>query len=358
MLYQGMNTTDMYTTMQSIADSSHDMIAHSSKLSVYSDGAKRRIHTEPIRMGENNWEAVNNSLIDSHADSQLAKKLDIPKAYYDRMAGESPRLWEISCNDWLDKLNKTLMLRTWTNRNRLPSLRAIVSNSYLRIDNLDIFKTILPILNEQPDMKIVSGHVDEHRFNLKAIFPRIQGEVAVNDVVQAGVHIQNTETGNGAFKIEPFQHRLVCLNGMIIPEAGIRKAHLGSRIGEGTDINFRNETLEADNKAFMMKVEDATRQATDETRFTYIVNQLKESTERTIDVSPVEQVKILTKKQNLTEEENNTILMFLHKSDGNTHWDVANAVTSAAGVANNYQSATALETLGGQIATTPQLLAA
>jgi len=355
-MYKGMPPTDLYENMQSIADTSYDEIIHSSKLNAYvaypehGDGLARR------QLGHLESEVW--PIIDCNADRQLATKLDIPKPYYDRMVSKKPRLWETSCNTWLNNLNRPLMLRQWTNRKGRRALRAILSDRYRRIDNLDIFKSVLPVLQEQPDMQIVSGNVDEHNFHLKAVFPRIQGDIGLNDVVQSGLHIRNSETGTGAFVIQPLTYRLVCLNGMIIPDAALRKTHLGSRIEEGQDINWRDATIAADDKALMMKIEDVTRQATDESRFTYIVEQLKESAERTIDVSKTEQIKILTKKQGLTEQEHDNILEFLIKSDGNTHWDVANAVTSAAGVANDYEQATDLETLGGKIATTPQLLAA
>ena len=365
MMYQGMAQADLYANMLSIAEGAHDEIIHSSKLKVdyhYHDSfdpntKDPETFTFPRRTLADKTD-ICPPRIDCNADAQLASKLDIPKAYYDRMVSKQPELWQTTCNTWLSKLNKPLMLRQWTNRNGRRALRAILSNRYRRIDNLDIFKTVLPILNEQPKMKIVSAHVDEHNFHLKAVFPEIEGDIGLNDVVQSGLHIRNSETGNGAFVIQPLTYRLVCLNGMIIPDAALRRTHLGSRIEEGQDINWRDETIAADDKALMMKIEDVTRQATDESRFTYIVEQLKESAERTIEVSKMEQVKILTKKQGLTEQEHNTILEFLHKSDGNTHWDVANAVTSAAGVANDYAQATNLETLGGKIATTPQLLAA
>ena len=374
-MYQGMAPQDLYERMQEISENTMDWVVPSNKVEArfqtdmgkrvgyrWLQETKNPIQNPPILQNHLLPEEIPSASmygsIDSNADAQLATKLGIPKTYYDRMAKEAPGLWDSNCNHWLENLNKPIMLRTWVNSQGRRAVRAILSNAYSRMDNLEIFKTVLPILQEQPEMKIVSGYVNEHKFYLKVVFPRVQGDVGLNDIVQSGLNIMNSETGQGAFKIQPLTYRLVCLNGMIIPDASLRKTHLGSRIEVGQDIDWRNETIAADDKATLMKIQDITRQATDESRFKYIVEQLKDSAERTIDVSKSEQVRILAKKESLNEQETDTILEFLMKSDGNSHWDLANAVTSAAGKAADYEQATNLETLGGRIVTTPELLAA
>src|ERR1043166_4992015 len=78
---------------------------------------------------------------------------------------------------------------------------------------------------------------------------------------RAGVVVSNSEVGQGSLRVEALDFRLVCLNGMI-REAAVRKAHLG-RGSRGQDAiedareYFRLETQQADDRAFFLKVQDA-----------------------------------------------------------------------------------------------------
>jgi len=368
-MYAEIQPTQLLDKIQAISNSAKDIVLPGGKITALPSTKIRTEINGTLRQD------IEDFHLDKNSSIQLASKLDIPKPYYDRMKQEAPDLWANNCNHWFEKLGKNLLMRTWnptppmvhqspaTDTWRRPdhhvhgTIRAILSDRYRRIDNLDIFKTVLPILTEQPDMKIVSCHVDQYKLYIKAIFPKIEGEVARGDVVQSGVAITNSETGNGALKIEALVFRLVCLNGLILPDGSLNKRHLGSKIEVDSNV-FRAETIEQDDKALMMKIEDVTRTATNEANFTHIINQLKESADRPITMLPREQVKVLAKKASLTEDEHDNILAQLYTASDFSHWGIANAVTAASKAANDYESATNLEYLGGKIISNPQLLAA
>ena len=89
---------------------------------------------------------------------------------------------------------------------------------------------------------------------IKVVNERIQTEVVPGDIVQAGILISNSEVGMGSVSVKPLIYRLVCTNGMVA-DVGVGKRHVG-RINESVDGDFgifRDETIEADDRAFLMK---------------------------------------------------------------------------------------------------------
>ena len=80
------------------------------------------------------------------------------------------------------------------------------------------------------------------------------------DIVQSGIIISNSEVGLGSVNIQPLVYRLVCSNGMVVNDAQTRRNHVG-RVNEASE-NYQlysEKTLEADDKAFAMKIQDTVR---------------------------------------------------------------------------------------------------
>ena len=71
--------------------------------------------------------------------------LNIPRKYYDRMLQENIELLAHNVNCWLHREPKQRMIRTIDGR-----ARAFLSNRYRRIDNIDIAKITLPIIQQMP----------------------------------------------------------------------------------------------------------------------------------------------------------------------------------------------------------------
>ena len=71
-----------------------------------------------------------------------------------------------------------------------------------------------------------------------------------------------SEVGQGSLRVEALDVRLVCTNGMISEQA-VHKAYLGCNGGRNLDAIedarefFRDETRQADDRAFFLKVRDA-----------------------------------------------------------------------------------------------------
>ena len=77
---------------------------------------------------------------------------------------------------------------------------------------------------------VESAAITDSRMYLKIITPKITANIGINDEVQSGIMISNSELGLGSLNIKPFINRLVCLNGLVVSEmehSMLRKYHVG-----------------------------------------------------------------------------------------------------------------------------------
>jgi Domain of unknown function (DUF932) len=285
-----------------------------------------------------------------HAHGQLASRLQIPRKFYDRLRVEVPSLLDENVNRLL-RHHPGKPADMWMVRSLDSHARAFLSDSYRDIDNYDIAQTVFPILGEIPDVQIESCALTETRMFIKAVTPRVAGEVNVGDEVCAGVVIRNSEVGVGSFQVQPLIYRLVCRNGMISERGLFRKIHLGQKqieVGENRVI-FRDSTREARDKAFLMEVADVVRAAVDEVNFREVLADLRAAagTEPLRDVQQA--VQVLAKRESLTDGEASGILQHLAAGGDLTQWGLLNAVTRHSQDVDSYDRATELEELGGKI---------
>lgn len=267
------------------------------------------------------------------------------------MLAEAPELLTANVNDWLSRKSDRRMVRTMDG-----SARAFLSDRYRRFDNEDVMEAVLPVLMESSDIRVESADVTDTRLYLKAVFPKLEGEVKRGDVVQAGVVISNSEIGLGSIKIQPMVFRLVCLNGMIAEDSGLNRYHVGRRVdGDGVDVAqlFRDETLQADDRALQLKIADVVRGAMAEAQFKRLIEKMVAATEGAQIEQPVAAVEILAKKVGLNGEEKNSALLPLIRGGDFSRWGVLNAVTEIANTHNDYDRATEIESIGGQILNLP-----
>lgn len=287
--------------------------------------------------------------INDIAHRQFGQHLKIPAQYYDRMRAENPSLLSTNVNSWFDKEpNTRRMLRTLDG-----TARAFLSDRYRRIDNFEVAETVLPIIGNMDGATVESCELTDSRMYIKVVNPRITAEVTKGDIVQAGILISNSEVGHGSVSVKPLIYRLVCSNGMIAEDGAIRKYHVGRSNESDDNFNiYRDETIEADDKAFMMKIEDAVTAAVNQARFSQIVERLRESTQAKIDPPSVPKVVELTSKEySITQAESEGILGHLIAGGDLSLYGLANAVTRHAQDVESYDRSTELEATGYRIAT-------
>ncbi|WP_080840072.1 DUF932 domain-containing protein [Cohnella massiliensis] len=278
------------------------------------------------------------------AHRQVGTHLGIPAKYYDRMRAEYPDLLAANVNVWLQRQPTRRMVRTLDG-----TARAFLSDRYRRIDNYEIAMAVLPIIGEMSGARVESCELTENRMYLKVVNPRLQADVKPGDTVQAGILISNSEVGHGAVSVQPLVYRLVCSNGMVVNDLGQRRYHVG-RANQAEDLElYRDETLAADDKAFMMKVQDTVRAAVDETKFKLVVDRMREATEAEITGRVQDVVELSAAKWNLNQNEADNVLQHLIKGGDLTLFGLSSAVTRAAQDVESYDRSTEMEALGWNI---------
>ncbi len=323
------------------SESKRDYLAHSRTMSVstHTDGSFLEVPTptgEPLPIKDT-------------AHGQIAERVGIPKAYYDRMRENAPALFDENVNHWLKVSDDRRLIRTLDGH-----ARAFLSDRYRMLDNDDLAAVALPILMDH-GFELVSAEITERKFYLKATTPRIQAEVKPGDVVQAGLVISNSEVGHGTLKIEPLLYFLVCTNGLVLPDASLKRQHVGRHLNDidAEERYFRQETIRTDDAAFWMKVRDVLIGMLEESAFPSYLGKVRDAAGQRIEADPFAVVEVTAKRYRLGETEKRSVLMhFLAGHNGQselTRYGLVQAVTRASQDVGDYDRASEMEQLGGQI---------
>ena len=280
------------------------------------------------------------------ARRQLSDKLKIPYAYFERMRDEQPVLLDRNVNTWLQSEDDRRMLRTLDGK-----VRAVLSDRYRRLDNYDLAESVLPILQQLPEVRFESVELTETRMYLKCITSRLTYEMAPGDVVQAGVVISNSEVGQGTLSVQPLLFRLVCRNGLIAADRTLRKTHVGRALGtedEGLQV-YQDDTLRADDKAFFLKVRDVVQAAVSEATFRQTAQKLQKTLKIPLVGDPVKTVEVLAQRYTLNDAERSGVLRHLIAQADLSGYGLVNAVTHFSQELEDYDRATEFEALGGKL---------
>jgi hypothetical protein len=280
------------------------------------------------------------------ARRQLADKLKIPYAYFERMREEQPVLLDRNVNTWLQSEDDRRMLRTLDGQ-----VRAVLSDRYRRLDNYDLAESVLPILQQLPELRFESVELTDTRMYLKCVTPRLSYEMAPGDVVQAGVVISNSEVGQGTLSVQPLLFRLVCLNGLIAADRSLRKTHVGRALGtedEGLQ-GYQDDTLRADDQAFFLKVRDVVQAAVSEATFLQTAHKLQKTLKIPLLGDPVKTVEVLAQRYTLNDAERCGVLRHLIAQADLSGYGLVNAVTHFSQELEDYDRATEFEALGGKL---------
>lgn len=287
---------------------------------------------------------------------QVASTLGIPAKYYDVMQQQKPGLLAENVNAWFSDRDGNYMVRTMDYGDGSYTARAMLSERYRRIDNLEIASAVLPLFAGNDQYEVASAEVTENRLYLKIVNHRLEMEAVPGDYVQAGVVISNSEVGLGAVSVQPLIYRLVCTNGMIVNDFGERRTHVG-RAAKALEDSFNiysDETMEAEDKAFMLKLRDATTAAIEEGRFAQIVGKLRESVGVKMTGRVQDVVELTGKTYGMNQTEQDSILNYLITGGDLSLYGLSNAVTRASQDVESYDRATELETIGWKVATMPE----
>ena len=176
--------------------------------------------------------------------------------------------------------------------------------------------------------------------------PDLVGKVdnpKLNDIVQGGVSLRNSEVGDGVLSVALSIFRLVCLNGMIAPVDlfGYRRRHIGKRVENAEQHDA--STVIAATHTILESVEagDA---------FGQFMDRVNASTQKVMHknwISKLARNKASVSKSEQAQIEDNFV------RDGDTSlWGAVNAITYTAHTASTRRSDD-LHLIGGKVLTSP-----
>lgn len=292
--------------------------------------AEENDRVEPLEVGE-------------IAHRQIGAYLSIHAKYYNKMLQQAPELLSYNANHWFGKEPEERMVRTLDG-----VARAFLSNRYRRIDNYDIASAVLPVIGEMPDAQFVSCQITDNRMYIKIITPHLAAEVAPGCIIQAGLVITNSETGQGAFSVQPLIYQPEYGIGMTVNDGSTRKNHRGKvNSAEENFLIHKDDILTGEDRAFLDNVQTTVRSAVDEARFHQVVGLMREAKEARMNTADLPSVVTLTAKDfHITEGESGGVLHHLVEGNDLTLCGLSNAVTRYSQDVESYDRASELEAIG------------
>lgn len=336
---QGMTLLQLASEVERQNETKRDFIAPSRGLAFASNGVT---HLSATGLEDQ-------PVVTDLAHNQISGHLNIPADYYRRIRESHPKLLDESVNTLLAArpADERRMVRTLDGK-----ARAFLSDRYRRLDNFDLMAQIVPSLMQRGDLLFASANVSEDRLYLKVTSEKLCREVKKGDVVRIGLQISNSEVGKGALSVLPFSERLVCLNGMVHADYGTRRNHVGRHAeGDGQDAYalFADDTLQADDQAFFLKVRDVVSNTLSETVLDRVVGDMRAASEVRITGDVSKGIEVLGKSKGLRQDEQSSILRNLIEGGDLSMWGLANAITRTATDADSYDRASELEGIGGSL---------
>jgi hypothetical protein len=281
------------------------------------------------------------------ANAGLADKLGIPTAYLRKLAVEHLDLYDENVNGWLTRTDRRFLIRVLRNHTGGGVARAVLSTKYARIDNLDVAMSALEgIRRADAAVDVVACDLTDRRMYVKMISPEIQvmaPKLLANyrspfngrsgrdlPVVSAGLAITNSETGCGAFSIQPWVRFEVCSNGLVIGENVLRRAHLGGRLAdEDGVVEWSTETNTKALELITSRATDAVKAFLDADYIAEMLHELEAAAGAELR-EPDTTLKIVGKQLRYTEEQQDSILAHFIRGADISAGGVMHAVTSVA----------------------------
>lgn len=326
-------------------------------------------------------------------DEGLAEKLNIPVAYLRKLRAERVDLYDLNVNGWLHGHAdagpdpRSFLVRCFKGDDGSTGVaRAFLSDTYKRIDNLDVLTAALNGVRESgTEIEVVSCDLTDRRMYVKIAAPGIavlaphlldgyrnpvdgrqphwgfeaarrEGrgyEPGKEPVVFAGFEISNSETGGGASSIIPRLIVQICGNGLKIQADALRAVHLGGKLDEG-QVKWSDETQERQLALITSRAKDAVKTFLDADYVRRTILNL-EAKAGTPIANPAEDVRKVGKALSFTEETISGVLDHFIRGGQVTAGGVMQAITS---FAQQVEDADAAADLEGQAVKALELAAA
>ncbi|MFI1919292.1 hypothetical protein [Nocardia sp. NPDC020380] len=339
------------------------------------------------------------------ADAQIADKLGIPVRYLRRLR-ERDRLdlYDGNVNGWLhgptetdlpEPDDRSFLLRLFTppGAGQPGVLRAVVSDRYGIIDNLDVLTAVLEGIHDAGadteiracDLTDSTMHAKVYSPQMSALAPRflanyrsafsnpnleaerrrVAGDldrwrpIAAREgkgytpgsepVVFAGFRFSNDETGHHAVRLTPELVVQICGNGLTIPMFAHTHRHVGERLDTGT-VSWSQDTLRKKLAVITAETRDRVAEWLSPEFFAARVEELEQAAGAPV-TQPDKTMEVLAKRLGFSDTERAGILSHFISGGQLTAAGIANAVTSYSQTIPDPDRANALDDLAYQAMT-------
>lgn len=339
-------------------------------------------------------------------DEGIAEKLGVPLSYVRKLRETRPDLYDVNVNGWLhgsrtivDRIGtepvyetvadpdpRSFLLRAFRgDPGEVGIGRALLSDTYGRIDNLDVVVAALQgIRQADVDAQVVGCDLTERTMRVRVIAPSVQAtaenllaeyrspfrDTALDEqrrkngngvqaaldamatwgrhsgtvtdpVVFAGWELGNSETGGGAFSITPRIVFRVCNNGATMTHDAIRKVHVGGKLDAG-EVKWTEDTQRKAIELVTAKTRDAVATFLSEDYLRKQVERIEEKAGIAVN-RPAETIEKLGKALTYDEQTIAGVLDHFTRGGQMTAGGVLNAVTSYAQLVTDADKAAELE---------------
>lgn len=316
----------------------------------------------------------------------IGDKLNIPRAYIQRLAAEHPDLFDQNVNGWLrhdSKMDNKYMVRILRDAATGDGVvRAFLTNGFKPIDNIDVLTAAVQGMNESgllgkltirrcdlTDRRMyVSVYSRDAAVRAERLLDGYRGPWDVSSLAQrriitpdqvqdfagqgmlpegteplifGGMVLSNSDVGCGAFSLSGQLMVLRCGNGMTSPAGKVRKPHIGERHESGV-IDWSARTQEAMLKVITEQTRDAVRTFLSPE---WVARQIAEMEEQAgVRITkPRETIEVVTKKLNYSAAVTEDVFAHFLAGGQITAGGVMAAVTSVAQTVRNGDDAAAME---------------
>lgn len=397
------NLQDMVTMLRDQQAAKLDVVAPATALRSR-DGAIELSGVEPV-VDENGVTVVNGLYVPTRdADTTIAAKLGISLKYLRKLRAERPDLYDANVNGLLHGKSKrsatgeTTVLYPADDRSFLLRLfrgqdgehgvlRALLSDSYGIIDNIDVLTAVLDgVRQADAEVQIRSCDLTESSMHCKVYSPAVahlaphflsgyrnpfanpelkaqRREVTAEvdgvrriaqaegqgyglgdePIVFAGFRFSNSEIGDGAVTIKPELFVKICRNGLTLPLLGLRKMHQGVKMEQGS-VTWSQDTQNKHLAVITAQTRDAVREWLSPEFLAARVEEIEQQAGAPVP-EPDKTIKEVAKRLGFSESEREGVLSHFIAGGQLTAAGIANAITSYSQTVADADRADALDDL-------------
>ena len=293
----------------------------------------------------------------------VGAKLDIPVPYLRRCARENVPLLDDNVNSWLKRDDRRFLVRCLR---RSPdsgdgAVRALLSDWYLRIDNLDVLMAATKGIEKAGvAVQIASCDLTDRRMYVRFVSRDVQvmaPQLLRNyrspfdgrrgsdlPVISGGFLLRNSETGYGRYSLAPWLRIEVCRNGQTVERGDVGRTHIGARItDEDGIVDPSAETRTALLELITSQTIDTIRAYLNVDFVTRAVADLERAAGVTVR-KPEATIKVVSQRLHYTKDQQDAILAHFIAGADLSAGGIMQAVTSVARSIDDADAAYRMET--------------